>query len=166
MLLKQHTETTIHNASASSIWGFAYDPVNWTASNPQEHRGLVFHTTENRPATGVTFEQKEYVAGIYAVLRGQVLYAKRPNVCVWTGVAAYKLFGFTIHIPEGGTAQLTETKDGIVMSHDVFMDFPDSPFGKFASWYFKTIRKGEQAVFDHTQRELDYFKNQLENTRK
>ncbi len=162
MLLKQHTETTIQNTSANSIWEFAYNPANWTASNPQEHRGLVFHAKENRPATGVTFEQKEYVAGIYAVLRGQVLYAKSPNVCVWTGIAAYKLYGFTIHIPEGGTAQLTETKDGIVMSHDVFMDFPDSLFGKIAFWYFKTIRKGEQAVFDHTQRELDYFKKKLE----
>ena len=162
MLLKQHTETTIRNTTASAIWEFAYDPTNWTASNPQEHRSLVFHTKEDRPATGVTFEQKEYVAGIYAVLRGQVLYAKRPEICVWTGVAAYKLFGLTIHIPEGGTALLTESTEGIVLSHDVYMDFPDSLFGKIAWWYFTSIRKGEQAVFDHTQRELDYFKNQLE----
>jgi hypothetical protein len=42
------------------------------------------------------------------------------------------------------------------------MDFPDSWFGKLAHWYFITILKGEKAVFDHTQRELDYFKKQLE----
>lgn len=166
MLLKQHTETTIQNASADSIWEFAYNPTNWTASNRQEHRGLVFRNQENRPQTGVRFYQKEYVAGIYADLRGQVLYAKRPDVCVWTGVAAYKLYGFTIHIPEGGTAQLIKTKEGIVMSHDVYMDFPDSLFGKIAFWYFTKVRKGEQAVFDHTQRELDYFKKQLEGTQK
>src|SRR5476651_2043826 len=104
MLLKQHTEATINNASADAIWDFANNPVNWTASNPQEHRGLEFHNSANRPETGVSFIQKEYVAGIYADLRGQVLYANKPNVCVWTGVAAYKLYGFTIHIPEGGTA--------------------------------------------------------------
>ena len=163
MLLKQHTEVTIKNVPAESIWEFAYNPANWTASNPQEHRGLEFDNKQNRPETGVTFYQKELVAGIYADLRGQVLYAERPKVCVWTGVAAYKLYGFTIHIPEGGTAKLTHTKEGIIMSHDVYMDFPDSWFGKLAFWYFRTIRKGEKAVFDHTQRELEYFKKSLES---
>ena len=113
MLITQHTEISIRNVAADAIWEFAYNPVNWTASNPQEHRGLAFHNKHNRPETGATFVQKEYVAGLYADLRGQVLYAERPRVCAWTGVATYKLYGISARIPEGGLVKLVDTEGGI-----------------------------------------------------
>lgn len=53
--------------------------------------------------------------------------------------------------------------DGTKMSHDVFVDIPDTLFGRVLAWYFKTIRKGEQAVYAHTFKELAYFKTQLES---
>lgn len=166
MLVKLHVESTIKNVTEEAIWEFAYNPVNWTVSNPIEHKGLVFGNKQNRPETGVTFYQKESVAGIYADLRGQVLYAQRPKVCAWAGVAAYKFYGFTIHIPEGGTVKLTDTKNGIIMSHDAYMDFPDTVFGKVAVWYFKKVRNGENAMHIHAQREVDFFKKQLEGGEK
>ena len=69
MLLKKHTEIVI-NSTPEKMWDFAHDPKNWTASNPEEHRGLKFFNKNNRPETGTEFYQKEYVAGIYADLKG------------------------------------------------------------------------------------------------
>lgn len=65
------------------IWEYAYNPKTWTQSNPDEHLGLVFYNNQNRPETGVAFYQKETVSGVYADLRGHILYAEKPNVCVF-----------------------------------------------------------------------------------
>lgn len=163
MLVKKHTAIVIRS-TPESIWEFAYNPDNWTASNPQEHRGLKFFSDNNRPETGVEFYQKEYVAGLYADLRGQILWAERPKVCVWTGVATYRILGGLIRprIPEGGVAQIEKMEGGLKMSHDVFMAFPDTIFGRLMLWIFKNILGGEEAVYDHTYRELVYYKQQLE----
>ena len=135
MLLKQNTNILIKN-SPEKIWDYAHDPVNWTASNPEEHQGLGFNSKDNRPHTGVTFHQKETVANFYADLNGQVLYADRPNVLVWTGVATYPLFIFKIRIPEGGLLTLEEKTEGTLLNHNVFMDFSDSIYGENYSLVF------------------------------
>jgi hypothetical protein len=159
MLLKQHTEIII-NATPEGIWEFAYNPENWTMSNPEEHRGLVFFNKMNRPETGIEFHQKELVAGFYADLKGQILYAERPPVCVWSGTAIYRVLGGLLkpRIPEGGVVQVKRVDKGCKVAHDVYMDFPDSIFGKMLLWVFKKFFNGEKAVYDHTYRELVYFK--------
>jgi len=166
MLLKKHTEIII-DADPEKIWDYANDPKNWTASNPEEHRGLKFFNSENRPVTGTEFYQKEYVARIYADLRGQILYANRPYVCAWTGVAKYKILGGLINprIPEGGLVKIEKTQKGNKLTHDVFMDFPDTIFGKLMLWFFRKILNGDEAVYNHTNKELIFFKNKLENTK-
>ncbi len=161
MLLKQNTNITIKN-SPEKIWDYAHDPVNWTASNPEEHLGLVFNSRDNRPHTEVTFHQKETVANFYADLKGQIMYADRPKVLVWTGVAVYPILFFKIRIPEGGLLTLEEKEDGTHLNHNVFMDFPDSVFGKVIHWFFVSVFKGEKAVYNHTYKELKFFKEQLE----
>lgn len=101
MLIRKDTSIVIAS-TPEAIWEYAYDPDNWTASNPEDHRGLTFFNASNRTETGVAFHQKEYVARFYADLRGQILWAERPRV------------------------------------------------------------GGEQAVYDHTYRELIYFRKRLE----
>lgn len=166
MLLKKHTEIIIKN-TPERIWDFANDPKNWTASNPEEHRGLKFFNSKNRPETGTEFYQKEYVAGIYADLQGQILYANPPYVCVWTGIAKYKVLGglFRPRIPEGGLAKIEKTQNGSKLTHDVFMDFSDTILGKLMLWFFKKILKGDEAVYNHTNKELVFFKSKLENNK-
>jgi hypothetical protein len=39
------------------------DPVNWMASNPDEHYGLKYDTPDTRPRDGTTFHQREEDAG-------------------------------------------------------------------------------------------------------
>ena len=162
MLIAQNTHIMIKN-TPEAIWDYASDPANWSASNPEEHFGLTIYSEDNRPRTGARFHQKETVAGQYADLRGHFLYVVPQKIAVWRGVATYRILGLIkIRIPEGGVMQLEETRDGTKVSHDVYMDFPDTLFGRFLIWYFKRVLQGEKAVYDHTYKELVFFKKHLE----
>ena len=68
--------------SPEEIWDYAYNPKTWTASNPDEHLGLIFYNDKNRPETSVAFYQKETVAGVYADLKGHILFTEKPKICV------------------------------------------------------------------------------------
>jgi len=163
MLIKKNTSIDI-KAGAEDIWDFAHNPKNWTASNTEEHFGLKFDNKKNRPETGVTFHQKETVAGLFADLKGHIVYADKPNMLFWRGIATYKILGGLIRprIPEGGLLQIKKKSNGTEISHDVYMDFPESLCGKLSYWAFKNIFKGEKTVYDHTYKELVYFKKELE----
>ena len=163
MLLNQRVSAIINN-KPEIIWDFASDPKNWTASNSLEHRGLKIFSKTGLPETGAALHQQEYVAGVFADLKGHFLYVDRPKVGVWTGIATYKLLGglLKIRIPEGGTVTLTEVKNGWEFAHDVFMDFSDSLFGKILYWCFIHLFDGQKAVFEHANREVVFFKAQLE----
>ncbi|MCR4274875.1 MAG: hypothetical protein NUW02_02395 [Candidatus Campbellbacteria bacterium] len=143
MLVKIHVEIIINN-TAKNIADYASDPVNWTASNPKEHLGLKFYNDQNRPETGVEFYQKEMVAGLYNDLKGHIQYADFPSITVWRGLAKYKLLGsfITFHLAEGGLVRIEENGGVSKMSHDYYIDFPDSIMGKILHWYFnKKMRK-------------------------
>jgi hypothetical protein len=157
----------IINSTPEVIWDYASDPANWTASNPEEHFGLTYNSENNRPATGVEFRQRESVAGIYADLRGRFLYVERPRIAVWAGTAVYRILGglARIRIPEGGTAWVVSSGNGLKLSHDVFMDFPNSAWGTLLVWIFRNVFKGPDAVYAHTYKELVFFKEQLEKDR-
>jgi hypothetical protein len=165
MFLTAETEIVI-NSTPEKIWDYASDPSNWTASNPEEHFGLVYYNSaDNRPATGVEFHQRESVARVYADLRGRFLYVEKPRIAVWAGTAVYRIFGglVRIRIPEGGVVRADTTAAGVRLSHDVYMDFPNSLWGRLLIWLFRNVFKGPQAVYDHTFRELVFFKGRLES---
>ncbi len=162
MLITQNTNIMI-NSSPEAIWDYASDPANWSASNPEEHFGLTIYSEDNKPRTGAQFHQKETVAGWYADLRGHFPYVAPGKIAFWRGVATYKILGLIkIRIPEGGVVQLEQTKDVTKLSHNVYMDFPDTIFGRVFIWYFKRVLNGEKAVYDHTYKELVFFKKHLE----
>jgi hypothetical protein len=163
MLLKIDTQIRIRG-TPEKIWNFASDPVNWTASNPTEHYGLVYESPENRPATGVAFWQKESVAGIMANLRGHFLYVDHPSLAIWHGIATYKLMMGLLRprIPEGGVLKVEPQGDTVVLSHNVYMDFPDTWLGRLMFYMFRRWMDGDEAVRSHTYRELEFFKTQVE----
>lgn len=101
-----------------------------------------------------------------AVLHGRFHYMVRPRLAFWTGTAAYRVLGglFTIRLPEGGVLSMVEGEDGVQLAHNVYIDFPQSSFGRFCLWFFQRHLNGKQAVYDHTMRELRYFKERLEAT--
>jgi len=157
------TSITIR-AAPETVWDYACKPENWTASNPTEHFGLHFDSPDNLPHAGVTFTQRESVAGIHAVLHGRFHYMDRPRLAFWTGTAAYRLLGglLTVRLPEGGVLSMVEGKDSVQLAHNVYIDFPDSLWGRFCLWFFQRYLNGRQAVYDHTVRELRFFKERLE----
>ncbi len=163
MFITAETGIVINN-TPEAIWDYASDPTNWTASNPDEHFGLTYNSKDNRPATGVEFLQQESVAGVYADLRERFLYVDKPRIAVWTGTAVYRILAglVRIRIPEGGVVKAERSPAGTRLSHDVYMDFPNSLWGKMLVWVFKNFLKGPQAVYNHTYKELLYFKEQLE----
>jgi len=150
------------NIAPKKIWEYAYNPATWTASNPDEHLGLVFYNKQNRPESGVAFYQRETVAGVYADLKGHILYAEKPKVCVWTGLANYKIFGFIpLSIPENGIVRIEETQQGHLLSHTVYLRIPDTIAGKLllqiSQWY-----SNKKGYVPHTYKELEFFKSNLE----
>lgn len=147
-----------------AVWDYACQPENWTASNPTEHFGLTFDSPDNLPHAGVTFVQLERVAGMRSVLRGRFHYMDRPHLAFWTGTAAYRLLGglLTVRLAEGGVLSLVQGSDGVQLAHSVYMDFPDSLWGRACLWLFQTRLNGRQAVYEHTFRELRFFKERLE----
>ncbi|WP_433633576.1 SRPBCC family protein [Halomicrococcus sp. NG-SE-24] len=153
------------DASLEEIWEYVTDPAHWTASNPEEHYGLEYDTPDNRPHEGARFHQRETVASMYANLYGQFPYVNRPNVAVWVGTAYYPLLRglVTVRIPEGGTIRLEETDDGTRMSHTVWMDFPNSQLGYLLKWLFENVLDGRVKLYDHTEKELVFFKEQIES---
>jgi hypothetical protein len=162
MLITRDTSILIKN-NPEAIWDYTSDPVNWSASNPEEHFGLEIDSVDHRPRTEARFHQKETVAGWYADLRGHFPYVGPGEIAFWRGVATYKILGLIrIRIPEGGVVHLEETDDGTKVSHNVYMDFPDTLFGRILIWFFKKVFHGEEAVYDHTFKELLFFKKHLE----
>lgn len=149
----------------NELWEYAANPVNWTASNPTEHYGLIYFCPENRPAQGVEFHQRERVAGVYADLRGRIVHLEKPGLTVWAGTATYKLLGglLRFHLPEGGVIRMERTATGTRASHNVYIDFSNSLWGRILRWVFLNILNGQKAMYDHTYRELVYFKEKLEN---
>ena len=153
------------DATPEDIWEYVTDPVNWTASNPDEHYGLEYDTPDNRPREGATFHQAEEVAGMFADLHGRFPYIDHPEVAVWAGTAYYPQLGglVTVRIPEGGTIRLEETDDGTRMSHAVWMDFPNNRRGRLLRWMFENVFDGQANLYDHTNKELVFFKDRLES---
>jgi len=166
MLVKVHVETIIKN-TAKTIAAYAANPENWTASNPKEHLGLKFYNKTNRPETGVEFYQKEIVAGLYNDLKGHVQYHDFPKVTVWRGLAKYRMLGgaFTFHLAEGGLLRIEEKNGVSRMSHDYYIDFPDSVMGRIFRWYF-TRKDAKGKLFAHGNRELAFFKKALDRNQK
>jgi hypothetical protein len=159
MYLTAETGIVIKN-TLEAIWSYAADPKNWSASNPEEHFGLRY-LGGGRPETGVEFDQEESVGGFRASLHGRFLWVDRPRLAIWSGTATYKLLRglFRIRIPEGGVLQLESREGETRLSHDVYMDFPNSTWGRFLVWIFDRIFKGPEAVYHHTDSEKDEDKD-------
>lgn len=162
MLITRRAEILI-KSDPGRIWDFVNDPEHWLASNPEEHYGTEFFTADKKVAVGGRFYQRESVAGVRADMSGHFLNVDRPNDVSWTGVAEYRLLGglVKLRVPQSGVVKLEKQEDGVLMSHDMFIDFPETWLGKLVAWRF--LRDGgENRLYAHGQKELVYFKTQIE----
>lgn len=163
MLVNRRAEILI-DASPERIWDFMNDPARWMASNPEEHYGTEFFTPDKKVVAGGCFHQRESVAGVRADMRGHFLHVDPPSHASWTGVAEYRLLRGLVRfrVPQSGIVKLEPRKDGVMMSHDMFIDFPDTWLGKLVARYFTKSRNVEKRLYEHGQKELVYFKTEIE----
>lgn len=163
MLVNRKAEILI-KASPGQIWDFINDPAHWMASNPEEHYGTEFFTPDHKVVSGGSFYQRESVAGVRADMRGHFLHVNPPNDASWTGVAEYRLLLGLVkfRVPQSGIVKLEARDDGVMMSHDMFIDFPDTWLGRIVASYFSNSRKVEKQLYEHGQKELVYFKTEIE----
>lgn len=162
VLVTQRAEILVRG-DAKEIWDLLNDPAQWMASNPEEHYGTEFLTPDKKVRPGGQFHQRESVAGIRADMKGHFLHVDRPRSASWTGVAEYRLLSGLIRyrVPQSGVVRLERQGDEMILSHDMFVDFPDTWLGKLVAWYFKRV-DGEKRLYEHGQKELMYFKTQIE----
>jgi hypothetical protein len=87
-----------------------------------------------------------------------------PTLAFWSGTATYHLFGglVKVRIPEGGVLRLETVENGTHFSHNVYMDFPESWWGRLMLWFFEARLNGRQALHDHSHGELVFLKERLE----
>ena len=83
-------------------------------------------------------QMTDYVAGIYADLYGRIIHLDKPELTIWTGTATYKILGglLRFRLPEGGVLKMINVPEGTKVSHNVYIDFPNSLWGKFLKWFF------------------------------
>ena len=163
MFLTVDASITIR-AAPEAIWDYASQAENWTASNPREHFGLRFFSPDNLPHAGTEFEQHESVAGIPATLHGRFHFMEPPRLAFWSGIASYRALGglIRVRLAEGGVLHMEQEGSATRLSHNVYIDFTDSAWGRFVRWVFEKLLAGRQAVYEHAYRELEYFKSNLE----
>jgi hypothetical protein len=163
MLVTRRAEIII-KADPQQIWDFVNDPAQWMASNPEEHYGTEFLTPDKKVASGGRFYQRESVAGVRADMKGHFLHVDRPNSVSWTGVAEYRFLGglFRFRVPQSGIVKLETRPDGVMASHEMFIDIPDTWLGKLVAQYLTKSRNVEKRLYEHGQKELVYFKTQIE----
>jgi hypothetical protein len=163
VLVNRRAEILI-KANPEQIWDFANDSEHWRASNPDEHYGTEFFTPDKKVMTGGRFHQRESVAGVRADMKGHFLHVDRPNNVSWTAVAEYRLLRGLIRfrVPQSGILKLEPGEDGVTVSHDMFVDIPDTWRGKLVARYLKKSRKLEKRIYEHGQKELVYLKNEVE----
>lgn len=97
-------------------------------------------------------------------MKGHFLYVDRPRNVSWTGVAEYRLLAglLRVRVPQSGIVKLEARDDGVMMSPEMFIDFPDTWLGKLIARYLTESRNVERRLYEHGQKELVYFKAQIE----
>ena len=97
-------------------------------------------------------------------MKGHFLDVDMPSSVSWTGVAEYRLLAgrLRFRVPQSGVVKLETRADGVMASHEMFIDFPDTWLGKLIARYLTKSRNVERRLYEHGQRELVYFKTQIE----
>lgn len=60
-------------------------------------------------------------------------------------------------------SNLDKTDSETKASRNVYIDFPNSIWGRVLRWFFLNMLNDQREVYDHTYRELVYFNDKLEN---
>ena len=72
------------------------------------------------------------------------------------------MFGISFKVDEGGIFELKSKGEKCTLSHCVWGKTRLPFIGAFAEMFFKYILKGEKRDYEHTYRELQFIKSEIE----
>ncbi|GBE00274.1 hypothetical protein BMS3Abin07_02324 [bacterium BMS3Abin07] len=150
-------------ATPENIWNYMVRLDDWwLRSNPNEHIELSLIDTD-KIEEGTRFILKEYIAGVRGEAVAEIKRLVPMQRLIWQSTqATYKLFGITFNVDEGGIFELTN-KDGFcVLSHHVWGKPRLPVIGWLVEVFFKYVIEGEKKDYEHTYRELQFIKNEIE----
>lgn len=162
------TQSVTIDVPAEDIWSMASDlENNWEPSNPEHDGTWVIGEPKQPVYDGMRFFQREQVGGVTGELDGVVYDVETNRRFSWRADTIYTLWGLRVQIEEGGTFRIEPTTqdDGMLVSHRVYGEFPDTIFGRALGWNLVNVFDMDVAAARHTRVELEYFKAKLENSR-
>jgi len=150
-------------ATPEEVWSYMIRLDDWwLRSNPHEHIELSLIDTD-KIEEGTKFILKEYIAGVRGEAVAEIKGLVPMHSLTWKSIqATYKLFGFTFNIDEGGIFELTNNGDTCVLSHHVWGKSRLPVIGWLGEAFFKYVLKGEKKDYEHTYRELQFIKKEIE----
>ena len=151
-------------ASPEAIWDYMVHLDRWwLRSNPKEHIALSL-IEGDRIEEGAKFVLKEYIAGVEGEAIAEIKQLLPLKRLVWQSLEAhYKLFGIAIDVEEGGEFELQARGDASVLSHHVWGRVKSPLFGWLVESFFRRVLDGERKDFEHTLRELQFIKREVES---
>ena len=161
-MIKTKAEIDIYS-SPEKIWSYMIRLDDWwLRSNPDEHIELTL-VENNKIEEGTKFILKEYIAGVRGEAIAEIKQIVPLQRLVWKSIqATYKLFGITFKVKEGGIFELKNKGKKCVLSHYVWGKTKQPFVGLLAEMFFKHILKGEKKDYEHTYRELQFIKREIE----
>lgn len=150
-------------ATPEKVWSYMIRLEDWwLRSNPNEHIELSLIDTD-KIEEGTKFILKEYIAGVRGDAVAEIKCLVPLQKLTWESIqATYKLFGLRFNVDEGGVFELTDNGDTCMLSHHVWGK-PNLPFvGWLAEVFFKYVLDGEKKDYEHTYRELQFIKHEIE----
>lgn len=150
-------------ATPEKVWSYMLRLDDWwLRSNPNEHVELSLINT-NKIEAGARFILKEYIAGVRGEAIAEIKKLVPMRELMWESIqASYKSFGITFHVDEGGIFELKDKGDSCVLSHHVWGRPKHPVLGWLVEAFFRYVLKGEKKDYEHTYRELQFIKHEIE----
>lgn len=150
-------------ATPERIWSYMLRLDDWwLRSNPGEHIELSLINAD-KMKEGVKFTLKEYIAGVRGEAIAEIKKLVPMKTLEWKSIrAVYKSFGMTFNVDEGGVFELKDKGDTCILSHHVWGKPKLPVIGWLVELIFKHVLKGEKKDYEHTYRELQFIKHEIE----
>jgi hypothetical protein len=156
------TASIIIHAPIQKVWDYMLDIENWWPKSNPEHVSLEYLGGRHELSLGARIKIREYIAGVPCEAVGEITEFTVLEKASWVAEAEYSYFGFKVKVKEGVRWLFANKEEGVELSAYVWAEFPNTLFGKFVEWYFLNVLKGAKKDYEHTMRELEYIKREVE----
>lgn len=157
------TESVEIETTADRLWSYLIDIESWWPTSNPEHESLEILSYDKHLAVGTRLRIRERIAGIPGEAEGEITELVEADHVSWEADRArYRLWGIPLEVAEGVRWTLRPGTYGIHLAATVWARFPGGWKGRLVEWLFKRPLDGVRKDREHTRRELEHIKAQLE----